>query len=105
MMQNYCQSCGMPLTDAALLGTEKEGHKNQDYCTYCYEEGSFKQPDLTVEAMINICVPHLKEDGMPENEARHMLTSFLPNLKKFHMTHKIYHNHSDNTPYAQAQHL
>ncbi|ACA37995.1 hypothetical protein P799_23805 [Lysinibacillus sphaericus CBAM5] len=83
MMQSYCQSCGMPLTDEALLGTEKEGHKNQDYCTYCYEEGSFKQPNLTVEEMIDICVPHLKGDGMPANEARTMLTSFLPSLKRW----------------------
>lgn len=83
MMQNYCQSCGMPLTDEVLLGTEKEGHKNQDYCTYCYEGGTFKQPDLTVEAMIDICVPHLKKDGMPEKDARHMLTSFLPSLKRW----------------------
>ncbi|AMO35090.1 effector binding domain-containing protein [Lysinibacillus sphaericus] len=82
-MQSYCQSCGMPLTDEALLGTEKEGHKNQDYCTYCYEEGSFKQPNLTVEEMIDICVPHLKGDGMPANEARTMLTSFLPSLKRW----------------------
>jgi hypothetical protein len=29
----------------------------------------------------------------------------ITSLKKFHTTHKIYHNHSDNTPYAQAQHL
>ena len=83
MMQSYCQSCGMPLTDEALLGTEKEGHKNQDYCTYCYEEGSFKQPNLTVEEMIDICVPHLKGYGMPANEARTMLTSFLPSLKRW----------------------
>lgn len=83
MMQSYCQSCGMPLTDEALLGTEKEGHKNQDYCTYCYEEGNFKQPNLTVEEMIDICVPHLKGDGMPANEARTMLTSFLPSLKRW----------------------
>lgn len=83
MMQNNCQSCGMPLVEEALLGTEQEGLKNQEYCIYCYEKGTFKQPDLTVEAMIEICVPHLKEDGMPENEARNMLASFLPSLKRW----------------------
>jgi len=83
MMQSYCQSCGMPLVDEALLGTEKEGNKSEDYCTYCYEVGEFKQPNLTVEEMIEICVPHLKEDGMAEEEARQMLTSFLPSLKRW----------------------
>ncbi len=82
-MQSYCQSCGMPLVEEALLGTEKEGEKSQDYCTYCYEGGEFKQPQLTVDEMIEICVPHLMEGGMPENEARNMLTSFLPNLKRW----------------------
>lgn len=82
-MQSYCQSCGMPLIEEALLGTEKGGHKSQEYCAYCYEEGKFTQPQLTVEGMIDICVPHLKEDGMPENEARSMLTSFLPSLKRW----------------------
>jgi len=87
-MQSYCQSCGMPLVDGALLGTEKEGNKSQDYCTYCYELGAFKQPNLTVEEMIEICVPHLKEDGMAEEEARQMLASFLPSLKRWR-THEI----------------
>lgn len=75
-MQSYCQSCGMPLVDEALLGTEKEGQVSQEYCTYCYGEGEFKQPDLTVQEMIEIGVPHLKEEGMAEAEARQMLTSF-----------------------------
>lgn len=83
MMQSYCQSCGMPLVDEALLGTEKEGYKSEDYCTYCYEVGEFKQPNLTVEEMIDFCVPHLKEGGMAEEEARQMLTSFLPSLKRW----------------------
>ncbi|WP_338751138.1 effector binding domain-containing protein [Bacillus sp. FJAT-52991] len=82
-MQNHCQSCGRPLTDQSLLGTEKEGQLSKDYCTYCYEAGEFKQPDLTVEEMIDICVPHLKKDGMKEDQARQMLASFLPNLKRW----------------------
>jgi len=69
--------------DEALLGTEKGGYKSEDYCTYCYGVGEFKQPTLTVEEMIEICVPHLKEDGMAEEEARQMLTSFLPSLKRW----------------------
>jgi len=82
-MQSYCQSCGMPLVEEALLGTEKDGDKILEYCIYCYEGGKFKQPQLTVEEMIEICVPHLKEGGMPENEARNMLTSFLPSLRRW----------------------
>lgn len=82
-MQSYCQSCGMPLVNVELLGTEKDGQVCQDYCTYCYELGAFKQPDITVNEMIERCVLHLKEEGMAEEEARHMLTSFLPSLKRW----------------------
>ncbi|OZI12060.1 transcriptional regulator [Bacillaceae bacterium SAS-127] len=82
-MNNHCQSCGMPLNDQSLVGTEKEGQLSKDYCTYCYEAGEFKQPDLTMEEMIEVCVPHLKEDGMEEEQARQMLTSFLPSLKRW----------------------
>ena len=38
----FCQSCGMPLTDE-VLGTNADGSKNEDYCTYCYKDGKFLQ--------------------------------------------------------------
>jgi len=73
----------MPLTDNNLLGTEKGGAQNSEYCVYCYEDGRFKQPDLTMEAMIEICVPRMKEGGMKEEEARAMISGLLPNLKRW----------------------
>ena len=33
---NFCQSCGMPLTEE-VLGTNVDGSKNEDYCMYCYK--------------------------------------------------------------------
>ncbi|WP_238188555.1 zinc ribbon domain-containing protein [Paenibacillus sp. L3-i20] len=79
----YCQSCGMPMPSADLLGTEAGGKKTNDYCTYCYEEGSFKQPDLTLEGMVTVCLPYLIEDGMEENAAKAMLEQNLPELKRW----------------------
>ena len=72
----------MPLVEEALLGTEKKGKKS-GLLYILLRGGEFKQPQLTVDEMIEICVPHLMEGGMPENEARNMLTSFLPNLKRW----------------------
>ena len=40
MEMHFCQSCGMPVTEE-LLGTEANGEKNSDYCTYCYQKGAF----------------------------------------------------------------
>ncbi len=88
-MQSCCQSCGMPLVEAALFGTEKEGQVSVEYCTYCYGEGEFKQPDLTMKEMIEICVPHLKEEGMTEEGARQMLATFLPSLKRWRKSERI----------------
>ena len=39
MEQKFCQSCGMPLSDATVLGTETNGSKNEEYCCYCYADG------------------------------------------------------------------
>lgn len=36
----YCQSCGMSLTKE-ILGTERDGSLNIDYCLYCYKHGAF----------------------------------------------------------------
>ena len=83
MEQHFCQSCGMPLTEEQLLGNEKDGSKNLEYCIYCYDNGEFKQPDLTLEQMIEICVPHMKEAGMTEVAARTLLKEHLPRLKRW----------------------
>ncbi|WP_353092822.1 zinc ribbon domain-containing protein [Tissierella praeacuta] len=83
MKQEYCQSCGMPMEDMSLYGTENDGSNNQDYCIYCYENGRFRKPDETMEEMIETCVPFMTEKGMGEKEARELLNSFLPYLKRW----------------------
>lgn len=82
-MQPHCQSCGMPMQDDSLRGAEKNGSKNEDYCVYCYENGEFKQPDVTMEGMIDICVPFMTEEGMDEGAARSLLRTQLPGLKRW----------------------
>jgi len=38
----FCQSCGMPMKqDPQGGGTNADGSKNADYCSYCYENGAF----------------------------------------------------------------
>lgn len=74
----------MPVTEE-LLGTEANGEKNPDYCTYCYQKGAFTFPGATMEQMIEVCVPHMLEanpgdDGGP---ARAMMEGFLPSLSRW----------------------
>jgi hypothetical protein len=81
--EQYCQSCGMPMQDENLYGTQKDGSKTSEYCSYCYERGSFKQPDVTMGQMIELCVPYMKESGMAEEEARGLLNRVLPEFKRW----------------------
>lgn len=78
-----CQSCGMPMQSEELYGTNADGSKNDEYCTYCYKDGQFGNPDETLEEMINTCVPFMVEEGMSEEEARTQLNGILPQLKRW----------------------
>lgn len=83
MSTTYCQSCGVPMNGDELHGTLASGAKTDEYCMYCYENGSFKRPDQTMEDMIEECIPFMKDNGMPEQEARDRLTQLLPHLKRW----------------------
>lgn len=53
-MKKYrnCQSCGMPLRkDLKGSGTNAHGKPSYKYCSHCYENGEFKQPDITLKEM------------------------------------------------------
>ncbi len=80
---HFCQSCSMPMTGTAQYGTEQDGSSSPDYCSYCYEEGSFREPDQTMEGMIRQCVPYMVEEGMEESKARSLLSQHLPQLKRW----------------------
>lgn len=78
----FCQSCGMPLNDE-VLGTEKDGSKNPDYCLYCYKDGAFTA-DITMEEMIEGCVPHCVPQPYPDADtARTEMHKFFPHLKRW----------------------
>lgn len=85
MEQRFCQSCGMPLgNDIDVYGTEKDGSQNNDYCRYCYENGSFTA-NCTMDEMIEFCVPHMVQanTGMTADGAREMMKQFYPTLKRW----------------------
>ena len=82
----FCQSCGMPMnTPECTYGTNADGTLSEDYCSYCYSNGQFDDPNLTLEGMIEICVPYIVEGGhCPDAEsARKMCWELMPNLKRW----------------------
>ena len=81
---NYCQSCSVPLTEDDMYGTNEDGSRNEDYCTYCYENGEFIW-DCTMDEMIEFCIePTLDMKVYPDAEAarQDMLRTF-PKLKRW----------------------
>ena len=80
--QQYCQSCGMPMAEDQLKGTRPDGSLTDEFCTYCFQQGKFTQ-DVSMEEMIEICVPHMVDSGMPEPEARKLITATLPGLSRW----------------------
>lgn len=77
-----CQSCGMPLTDASLLGTEKNGYENKDYCKYCYRNGEFTHPEWDLDDMRSHMMWRMEQDGMPEEIIERIIAK-LPDLKRW----------------------
>jgi hypothetical protein len=49
--KQFCQSCSMPLDKPKVLGTEKDGSKSKEYCMYCYKDGAFTNPGISLDTM------------------------------------------------------
>jgi len=80
----FCQSCSMPLSNPGLLGTEKDGSKSKDYCVYCYQNGAFINPGMTLEEM-KVLVQQQMEKMKIENSIITAAVYMLPGLKRWNM--------------------
>ena len=78
-----CQSCGMPMKIDTDFGTNADSGKNEEYCTYCYQKGTFTNPDISMKKMIKACVEMMVKYGMPEDQARQQMTVLIPTLKRW----------------------
>jgi hypothetical protein len=63
---DFCQSCCMPLDNDTMLGTEKDGSKSQQYCKYCYQDGSFVNPSMTLEGMTKLVRTKMQEMNLDQ---------------------------------------
>lgn len=84
-----CQCCGMPLEDA-LISREKDGTPNENYCKWCYADGTYTYGDM--DDLIDVCVRHMINESFSEAQARAYLKQLLPTLDYW----KRYEELSDN---------
>ncbi|MCL2339181.1 MAG: zinc ribbon domain-containing protein [Proteobacteria bacterium] len=78
-----CQSCGLPFNDEhrQFIAKELDG-SDSIYCTFCYRDGAFTNPNATANDMIEIGVTELaKKIGEPA--ARAELSKIVPQLKRW----------------------
>ena len=74
----YCQCCGMPLEDE-IISREKDGALNEEYCRWCYADGTFFYHDM--DDLIEVCVGNMVNENFSEEQARAYLKASLPRLK------------------------
>ena len=72
-----CQCCGMPLEDA-IIGRNADGTLNEDYCRWCYADGTYTYSDM--DELIDVCVRNMASESFPEEQAREYLKQTLPRL-------------------------
>ena len=79
----FCQSCGMPMKKTEDFGTNADKTKSNDYCQFCFQNGKFTDPNITIEQMIEKVTGFAKQMKMSEEQAREMAKTFIPKLKRW----------------------
>ena len=82
---NYvCQSCGMPLASSADHGAESDGTSSALYCQYCYQSGSFTDPEITIGQMVERVAPMMVEMyEMPIEKAKIFIMNQIQDLYRW----------------------
>jgi hypothetical protein len=81
----YCQSCGMPLSKPEDYGSEANNSPSNKYCTYCYQNGVFTGPEMTLEEMIEVSAKGWSDQdpNVSLEQARTQMKQFLPYLERW----------------------
>ena len=66
-----CQCCGMPIDDDSILGRDKDGTLNEEYCKWCYADGTYTYNEIN----------DLHIDGLPRVDKLNALVGKYVNLE------------------------
>lgn len=72
----------MPIDKPEFQGTEKDGSKSKEYCVYCYRDGAFINPKMTLAEMKEL-VKREMEKRRIEQPLINMAVNSLPYLKRW----------------------
>jgi hypothetical protein len=80
----FCQSCGMPLSkDPIGGGKNADGSTNPDYCSYCFMQGKFTEPNITLPEMQEKVLVMMKKDMHLPRFIGKMFTKNMLELKRW----------------------
>jgi len=80
--KHICQSCSMPLDSPDLWGTEKDGSRTNEYCKYCYQDGQFTHPEMTLDEMQEHMMKYMEKERLPQDIIERAVDR-LPFLKRW----------------------
>jgi len=86
MKKNYkqCQSCGMPMKkDKKGGGSESDRTLSLKYCSSCYQDGVFKNPQMSLEEMQKLVDDVLKNEMKFLKFFRWLAIKQLPTLERW----------------------
>jgi hypothetical protein len=82
-MKTICQSCGIPLL-CENTGTNFDMSLNHEYCKFCYINGNFSIPDLTIKQQIErLSEIAVRKFGTSKEDAVKQAQRLLPTLKRW----------------------
>ena len=70
----------MPLARPADHGAEADGTKNEEFCAHCYRDGSYTDPNLTLDQMVEIVARFMQKSG---DDAARVARDGLVGLKRW----------------------
>lgn len=81
--------------DDSILGRDKDGTLNEEYCKWCYADGTYTYNDM--DELIDVCVKNMVNENFTEEQARSYLKEMLPKLDYW----KRYDELSDNGQFEE----
>lgn len=78
-----CQSCGMPMQKEEDFGTDEDGSPSTEFCSNCYQNGIFTEPDISMREMIAKVAGILVNMGLTKANAEKAANERIPRLNRW----------------------
>jgi hypothetical protein len=79
-----CQSCGMPMEKPDDFGTNADGSPSSEFCSLCYQNGVFTEPDISMREMIEkVTLILMNSMSLPKERAEEIAKDTIPHLNRW----------------------